>query len=64
MLRRKPTPIKLTTDDLILYDEFKKAQDTKSEASNSFQESLQKVPVAVDQRVRQKTREERMGVRQ
>jgi len=30
MLRRKPTPIKLTADDVLIYEEFRREMDERS----------------------------------
>lgn len=68
MLRRKPTGIKLTTDDIALYEEFKRTRETagKSGNGNTDPQDTQKVSVDTtpDPKMRQKTREERIGVRQ
>lgn len=65
MLRRKPTPIKLTADDIALYDEFKRAQENKSGNGaypNPHDGAKTPVNTALDPRVRQRVREDRMGV--
>lgn len=68
MLRRKPTGIKLTTDDIALYEEFKRTRETagKSSNGNTDPHDTQKASADMtpDPKVRQKTRDERMGVRQ
>lgn len=68
MLRRKPTGIKLTTDDIALYEEFKRTRETagKSNNGNADPHDTQKTSVDTtpDPKMRQKTREERIGVRQ
>lgn len=66
MLRRKPTPIKLTTDDMAIYDDFRKAQDAKKarDAAAGAGGPGGKVSAgsSLDPKVRQKAREDRMGV--
>lgn len=68
MLRRKPTGIKLTTDDIALYEEFKRTREPmgKSNNGNVDPHDTQKASVDTtpDPKMRQKTRDERMGVRQ
>lgn len=68
MLRRKPTGIKLTTDDIALYEEFKRTRETTSKSNNGNVDlhDTQKgsVDMTPDPKMRQKTRDERMGVRQ
>jgi len=66
MLRRKPTAIKLTTNDLAVYDDFKRAKDAASDTREPPVDPHDRVrlPAAsgIDPRSRQKTREERIGV--
>lgn len=64
MLRRKPTAIKLTADDVALYEEFKKAKDAAGKSGNNNNPHDAKAPTntTLDTKMRQKTREERMGV--
>lgn len=65
MLRRKPTGIKLTTDDIALYEEFKRTRETAGKSGNGNNDALKvSVDTTPDPKMRQKTREERMGVRQ
>jgi len=63
MLRRYPTVIKLTTNDLALYEDFKRSQDTSS-STNLNNTITNRLPPssALDPRSRQRTREERIGL--
>jgi len=62
MLRRYPTAIKLTTNDLALYDDFKRSQDTSSTNPNNTTTNRLPPSSAIDPRSRQRTREERIGL--
>jgi len=66
MLRRKPTPIKLTTEDMAIYDDFRKAQDAKKAREGAAGAGGVGAKVlagsSLDPKVRQKAREDRMGV--
>lgn len=68
MLRRKPTSIKLTTDDIALYEEFKRTRETTGKSNNGnvdpHDTRKASVDTTPDPKMRQKSRDERMGVRQ
>jgi len=59
MLRRQPTQIKLTSNDLAAYEDFKKAQNKKQQEQQAQQASGNGI---IDPRTRQRTREERIGL--
>lgn len=60
MLRRKPTAIKLTTNDLATYDDAKRARDEK--ARNAEKKAELERGGAIDFRLRARLREERLGL--
>jgi hypothetical protein len=69
MLRRKPTSIKLTPDDMAIYDDFRKdlearkAKEAQANAAAGVGAGAKGgAGSSLDPKVRQRAREERMGV--
>lgn len=65
MLRRQPTSIKLTTQDLAAYDDAKRARDVekaKGEEREALAAAAGSATGMLDSRLRARRREERLGL--
>lgn len=66
MLRRQPTAIKVTTNDLALYEDFRRQQEAgaagEAASKNPLDQQRGPAPGTIDPRTRQRAREERIGL--